>query len=455
MKQKAMETKLVVRPIVGCLTHTHFWEGPCRAGYAKDMTQEAEGKAADEAFAQAKKELEKATDQIEFLPAIDARYDETFVVTNDVYAQIEEDMDKVDFFLCMNWRIPKLERYKKPIVVMQNGNEGIDFCAYCRSIGVEAHIAMDVQDLNEIAHALWVRKAVANTRALVLTAGTQPPFGLQSVIRDPEIIRQKYGFEVVKLTFHDIFKYMDQIDDAEAQKIADAIVQGASDVKVNTDWFINDIKYYLAAKKMMDVYDCNAFSTACHELCTSEIPQARKFTPCMCHSLMKDAGIPSGCEEDINALLAMAIMQYTANRPAFMGNPNHETDELLRIHHAVPPLCMNGFGSKPMSYKLWAFTGQGFGGKLQVDFTENESDFVTLGRFNPLGDKMCVKKGEVLRTEFDEVYCSPYYYIKMDDARHFMHTLASFGHHQVLIFGDYEKQLKEVSKVMGFEIVEG
>ena len=27
MKQKAMETKLVVRPLVGCLTHTRFLGG--------------------------------------------------------------------------------------------------------------------------------------------------------------------------------------------------------------------------------------------------------------------------------------------------------------------------------------------------------------------------------------------------------------------------------------------
>ena len=48
MKQKAMDMKLVVKPLVGCLTHTHFWEGPCRAGHKEDMTVEAETKAADE-----------------------------------------------------------------------------------------------------------------------------------------------------------------------------------------------------------------------------------------------------------------------------------------------------------------------------------------------------------------------------------------------------------------------
>lgn len=453
--KKAMETKLVVRPIIGCLTHSHFWEGPCRAGHKEDMTPEAESRAADQAYKDAVELLKGATDEIDFLPAVDARYNEKFVVPDSVWSQIDEDVDKVDFFLCMNWRIPKLERYRKPVVILQNGNEGIDFAAYCRNIGVEAYVCMDLKDLNEIAHLLWVRKTIRNTRALVLTAGSQPTFGIQSLIRDPEILRTRYGLEVIKLPFRDIFPYMDQITDEEARPIADRIIKGSSDTKVNTDWFINDVKYYLAARKMMEVYGCNAFSTACHELCTSEIPQNRKFTPCMCHSLMKDDGIPSGCEEDLNALMAMCVMQYIANRPAFMGNPNMETDEMIRLHHAVPALCMNGYGTKPMNYKLWAFTGQGFGGKLQVDFAQNEKNEVTLGRFNPAGDKMCVKVGNVLKTEYDDVYCSPYYYIQMDDARHFMHTLAGFGHHQVLIFGDYSKQIKELSEIMNFTVVEG
>ena len=56
-------------------------------------------------------------------------------------------------------------------------------------------MAMDLQDVNEIAHILWVRKAVRNARALVLTAGSQPTFGIQSLIRDPEVLRQRYGFK--------------------------------------------------------------------------------------------------------------------------------------------------------------------------------------------------------------------------------------------------------------------
>lgn len=455
MKELGIKTKLVVRPVIGFLMHSEFWEGPCRAGRYEDMTPEAEQASSEKMFAKFVKDLEKVTDEIEFLEPVKVPYIETLVVDEDIYRKLEEDLEKVDFFLAMNYRTPKLERYGKTIVTLSNGNEGADISAYCRSIGVEAYNAIDIDDLNEIAHTLWVRKAVANTRALILTAGTQPTYGVQSNVRDPEILRKRYGFEVVKVPFKDIFKFMDEVTDEEARPLAEEMLKDSLETKVNPDWFINDIKYYLAAKKMMAFYQCNAFSTACIELCASRIPQQRKFVPCVCHSLLKGEGIPSGCEEDLNALLAMTIMQYTAYRPAFMGNPFVESNEILKIHHAVPALCMNGYGTKPLNYKLWSFTGQGFGGKLQIDFAENDVNTITLGRFNPLGDTMCVKVGEVIRSEFRETYCSPYYYIKMDDAREFMHNLASFGHHQVLIFGDYMKQLKAVAKMMGFTVLEG
>ena len=63
--------------------------------------------------------------------------------------------------------------------------------------------------------------------------------------------------------------------------------------------------------------------------------------------------------------------------------------------------------------------------------------------------------GKVLRSEYNEVYCSPYYYIQMDSARKYMHSLAHFGHHQVLVFGNYVEMLKTVAQVMHFEVLEG
>ncbi len=453
--RRAMDEKLVVLPIIGSLNHTHFWEGPCRAGHREDMTPEAEKAAFDRIFAAEQARLKDMAPEIEVLPAIDARYCEDFVTPQSVFDQIDAQINRVDVLLPMGWRTPKLERYDKTFVVLQNGNEGIDFSAYCRSLGREAYVCMDRKDLDALLHLLWVRKVVRSTRALVLTAGAQPTFGIQSLIRDPEILRKRYGMEIIKMPFTSIFDYMDRISDEASEPLVNELLGGSMDTRVRLEYFPADVKYYLAARAMMERYGCNAFSTACHELCTSEIPQQRKFTPCVCHSLMKDNGIPSACEEDLNALLAMTILQAAANRPAFMGNPSFEGEQILKIHHAVPALRMNGYGSEPLKYKLWAFTGQGFGGKLQVDFTENKSDYVTLARFNPAGDAVCVKVGRVLRSEYDDVYCSPNYFIEMDDARSFMHQLAGFGHHQVLVFGDWMKEMKLLGKLMNFKVIEG
>ena len=89
MKQKAMDMKLVVKPLVGCLTHTHFWEGPCRAGHKEDMTVEAETKAADEAFKNSVKGLQGVIDEVEFTEPVDVRYNESFVVDKDLFAKID------------------------------------------------------------------------------------------------------------------------------------------------------------------------------------------------------------------------------------------------------------------------------------------------------------------------------------------------------------------------------
>ena len=165
MKQKAMDMKLVVKPLVGCLTHTHFWEGPCRAGHKEDMTVEAETKAADEAFKNSVKGLQGVIDEVEFTEPVDVRYNESFVVDKDLFAKIGEDVDEIDCFLCMGWRIPKLERFGKPVVIWQNGNEGIDFAAYCRSIGVEAY--WQVKEITNVPVAAY---SVSGEYAMVKAA---------------------------------------------------------------------------------------------------------------------------------------------------------------------------------------------------------------------------------------------------------------------------------------------
>ena len=455
MVESAMKKKLNIRPLVGFLQHSAFWEGPCRAGKFENLQPEAEKEWAANYMKDIAGKIKEIIPQVNVLEPIPVPYIENLTVPQETWDKIEEGLDQVDAFVIFCYRIPKLEKYRKTTIVFSNGNEGADLCAYNRSIGVEAYNAIDMEDLNDILHSLWVRKCIANTKALILTSGQVPTYGIQSNIRDVEYLRKQYGFEVLKLPFKDIFPYMDKVDEAEAKEIAEKLLANSKDTKVNPEWLVNDARYYLAAKAMMEFYGCNAFSTACIELCASRIPQERKFTPCVCHSLLKSEGIPSACEEDLNAMMAMMVLMYGSHRAAFMGNPFLQSPEILSIHHAVPALKMNGFDKPDLDYSMWAFTGQGFGGKMQIAFEQNEEQYITFGRFNPMGNKMVVKVGEVVRSEFRQYYCSPHYFIKLENGRDYMHTLADFGHHQVLVFGDQLALVKKIARYMGFEVVEG
>lgn len=455
MRKSAMETKLTIKPVMGILIHSDFWEGPCRAGFKEQMQPEAEMKRARERFKETTAILKDLIPQVEVQEPVFVPYYESFVLEPQVIAAVEKDLHETDALLVLNQRIPKIERFHKPVITFTHAVSGADTSAYLRSIGREAYYAIDLPELNQTLHRLWVRKALADTRVLVLTAGEVPTWGLLSNIKDYEKLRARYGFEVVKIPYTKIFPFMDEVSDEEAQRLAEELAAGSDENKVKPEFLTQDLKYYLAARAMMSFYDCNGFSTSCVELCRSRIPQERKFVPCITHSLLKDEGYPSGCEEDLNALLAMTVMMYTAQRPAFMGNPLYENDEVVSLHHSVPCLKMNGFDSPKMNYSIYHFTNQGFGGKLQIDFAQNQGRKVTIGRFDPTGEKLLLKTGDVMKSEYTDFYCSPYYYIQVDDARRYIHNTMNFGHHQVLIFGDYLSEMEAMAELLGFEIVKG
>ena len=440
---------------MGYLTHSEFWEGPCRAGIREEMTPEAERLRGESIFNRYKEMLTGLSEEIHLMEPVMASYLEDFIVPEDVAGQIESELPEIDYIMVLNQRVPKIERFGKPVISFTHTVSAADSCAYLRSIGMEAYYPIDVQELSELLHLLWVRKAVSKTRALILTAGEQPSWGLLSNIQDIEGLRRRYGFEVVKKPFTEIFPVMDQIDHQEALALAEKMEKSSNETKVRTEWLSEDMAYYLAADRIMQKYGCNAFSTSCVELCRSRIPQNRKFVPCIAHTLNKDRGIPSACEEDLNAMLAMMLLMYTAKKPAFMGNPLYESDELMSIHHSVPCLKMNGFDQPDLDFSIYSFTGQGFGGKIQIDFSQNREDEVTLARFDPTGTKMLIKTGRVLRTEYRETYCSPFYYLEMENVRGYLHEMMNFGHHQALVFGNQISKMRVLADMMGFTLVEG
>ncbi len=477
--QSAMNVKINVKPIFSNVVHTAVWEGPCRVGTLEELSPEYEQRVGREQCKVWSEQLKnKLGEHVNVLEPAYIEYPESFYVSDESFSVLYKDLTEVDIFL-ISYRLPGLERFNKPISMINNGPAPVDLGAFYSDIGKEFYFAHDYEEYNEILSLLQVRKAIANTKLLVLTACEQFPVSVNSSNPDLFGLNLRYGMRSARRSIKDVFPIMHQLDceDKISQK-ADELIQKAGKADIKKEWLSADIRYYEAVKVMMEELGCNAFTTACKELCASRLPMEHKCTPCLTHSLLKDSRIPASCEEDLNVFMAVMVLMYLTKQSVFMGNPSlvHKhrrpvedlgmtkvlsgptegfDEDVLEIRHAVPSLKMEGFDKPDMKFDIGHFTLEGWGAKIQIDMGASDTKIATIARFSRDGSTMMVTRGEILGCAVRDIECSPAVYYRVEGgARAFRHALAEghFGHHLAVVYGDHVEELKALGKIVGFKV---
>ena len=138
-----------------------------------------------------------------------------------------------------------------------------------------------------------------------------------------------------------------------------------------------------------------------------------------------------------------------------MGNPYVVDKNTIRINHDVPGIKMKGIDKDDLPYEIRNFTVAGWGVNIRYDFSQDKGEKVTLARFDPLGEKILLVKGEILKgINFNEIGCSLGLEIKVSDAMEYFHKASDFGHHLAMVYGDYTENIKKLGKIMNFEVIE-
>ncbi len=476
--KRAMDVKVNLKPVFANVVHTDIWEGPCRVGTEEELSPVYERRAGKEQFLVWQERIRRElSSSARILEPVYIEYDESFYVPDAELAKLEADIAQVDLFL-MTYRVPGIEKFHKPMSLIDRGPSAIDIVGFYRSEGLEAYMAHDYAEYRELLACLQVRKAIANTRILILSASEQFPVSVNTSNSDLYGLFTKYGLRTRRMTFRSVFDEMEKTEEEDTLAEAEALRNGAVRASIDAESISRDIRYRNAVRRLMERFDCNAFTTACKELCASRYPMRYRCTPCLTHSMFKDEGIPSACEEDLNVLMAMIVFMYWTKQAAFMGNPmlilpgmhllsdvrmsrivygpEHFDKEILEIRHAVPPTRMRGLDREPMPYELGSFTHAGWGTKFQVNLAEGGTDTVTIGRFDRMGRKMIIAVGRIVGCAYRDDECSPALYLDLEGgARAYRHALAegSFGHHQAVVYGDHREGLKKLAGVVGFELI--
>jgi len=129
--KSAIYEKVGVKIVYGALVHKGTHEGPCRTGDKKFLSLENERRREKENFENFVREVEENINKedAEILKPVYIEYFEDFIIKENEFKKLENDLEKTDLFL-IGYRVPGIEKYKKPVAMLGKEVTNVDVSAY-------------------------------------------------------------------------------------------------------------------------------------------------------------------------------------------------------------------------------------------------------------------------------------------------------------------------------------
>lgn len=486
--KSTLDVKVKVKP-VGCsfLHHTSY-EGVCRTGSPEQLTLDydrAVGFDEYEKFLAHCEELKEAGAEL-LPPSYIPIYDD-FRMSRETIDSIGDGLrpwDPVVFsgLLSQHLLTKFAMRYPNPVSMFDPWH--VDGTSFLHSIGRPCHGAYEIGEVKKWVELLRVKKALGYMRVLNVEKGGLLKVGLKSSIYDLVDLEKRFGIEFVTVNSEEVLELFDRMETdhpdwvEEARDRTKELIFGAEKVCMSEEYVLRSVMFYVVIKKLLEKYECNAFSMPCREVCAGGTLMGRKMVFCLAHSLLKDEGIVTSCEGDLSALMATAVLMNLTRKAPHMGNNllDNRAQKVCVVHHDVPCTHMKGFGSPALPYAIAPFTVAGWGASLRYDFSRSVGEDITLLKFDPAGKKMMAIRGRI--TEGDKYTsltegamhaalagdlaedsdshtkpgCSLTVKYCVNDIDRLTEIQKEYGHHFALVFGDHIGDLRELAPVLGIGI---
>jgi len=485
-----LDVKINIKLLYYAFIHSTIWEGPCR--YSEMEGAEKERIQAKADFEATVKEINNLSQDARILEQVYFEFPENKKIERSDLIKLEADKDEVDLFIIRGYQLgshPELyfasvlaDIYKKPI--LPAAHFGRTTSAYLKSIGIESYADYVYGGLKNLISLLRARKAFQQTNMLLITdlgGAIKGPGYMRGSVRDFDDLRERFGIGTTIIRFKELSDERERILNskdsmAEVDSLTEKLVRNARAIHMDKKMFSQNVLFYHTVKALMKKHNSNAYSIDSQEFCATRLPEAWKITPCLTFSLLNGEGYPTACEGEIGCLLAMSLFTAISKKSAYMGNFNPYRDSFwdpekylwvkgadkeklnFSFGHNVPGLKMLGFDKPDLPYEIRNFIPAkpgipGWGSSLKIDFTRIEEKTVTIGRFNPLTTKLLVIKGEVIGMRgFDMERCSTEVLLHIKDPEGCHLKTAYYGHHFVLVYGDYVKELVHLADMLKIEV---
>ncbi len=465
----ASQTRINLKPVMTNIIHTGVWEGPCRFNVQSPSEEMA---AAQKSFKEWAADIKTNglgldAEDLTILEPVHITFSEDFVLKPQELNKLKKDRLEIDVFFIAphgssiaSFDIGK--EFHKPIILRGLNCRTVDICAYSRSNGIEVFVPHNTKELCKLISLLCARKAFVQTRVLMPTDRGLPAVASLTGINEPEKLRERFGIEVIRISYRELADEMERVMDSAAEtdtarQLAQQLIEGANKTYLEDKYVVRSMEFYSTVRNLMRRHHCNAFTIECFEFCSSRLPDRWDITPCVIHTLLKDQDIASACEADLGALLSMRLLMSVAKKSSHLGNMFLREPNMLVINHSAPGIKMNGFSEPGLPYQLSRFVHSGWGTKAVVDFMNNPEKRVTVARMNPTATKVLLLKGRLVGSSGwgeDMLGCSVEAHVKpvdSGDAAVFVRKQKDYGNHLIWTYGDYADDMVQLCNIIGLE----
>jgi L-fucose isomerase-like protein len=259
---------------------------------------------------------------------------------------------------------------------------------------------------------------------------------------DEIALKQHVGTELVHIDLSEVNSTIEKIAESDAKKSHLEVTSKV--LELSPEERIRDGRIFLALKRLVEENKLDAVAVKCW-------PEL-KFSSCFALSRLSDAGIPGGCEGDVNATVTMLTLQRLTGQPVFLCDVFHldaKKNTILTYHcgAAASSLASN---NKEISIRKHA---QGIGATVEFPIKPGR---VTIARMGSCAGKyrMFIASGEAIRTK--QIVRGNPLEVRLDSkVDDFLKTVTSRGieHHMLIVHGNWTEILSEMCEIAGFESI--
>ena len=263
-----------------------------------------------------------------------------------------------------------------------------------------------------------------------------------------QVIKEKFGTEIVSLKLPDLEKAWKEADPAECQADADRWMREAEKiVEPDKADILKGATMYITMRNLLAQHKAQAITMNC--LGMGLIDRAMGY-PCLGFVRFNNQLLAGVCEADLKSTMTQLMFTYLVGRTGFVTDPVFDYSNNTIIHaHCVAATQMRGPDTQPSPYRIRTHLEDGKGVSLQVSMPIGGK--VSMARL--IGtDTMLFSTGEAVDSPMVDRGCRSKLTMRVDNPERFLENW-SCGLHRVIFYGDHSRDLNRYCRFMKIRVL--